>query len=174
MTSTKCSLDGFLAAPEVAPVLYVWCLSVSVCLSEQPWHLMTLHPLPALQNRGTCSTGLETGCKPGLLTQKYYFKLKICVNVKICHKTWLNYVIMQSHRFRDDKLKEQKKISMQAYCCFVRVIYTLVNQLWISCCINKQCYPLHKHLNLWFKANNILILKILLVARRWNKAIPLK
>ena len=41
----------------------VW--MVSVFLSVQPWH-----PLPTPQNRGTCSTGLETGCKPVLLLLK--------------------------------------------------------------------------------------------------------
>ena len=39
---------------------------VSLCLSVQPWRLRTLHPLPTPQNRKTCSSGLETGCKPVL------------------------------------------------------------------------------------------------------------
>ena len=53
-----------LMAPKALPVLSV-CLSV--CLSLQPWHQRTLHPIPTPQNRGTCSIGLETGCKPVLL-----------------------------------------------------------------------------------------------------------
>ena len=38
-----------------------------VCLSVQPWHIRTFYPLRTLQNRETCSTGLETACKPVLL-----------------------------------------------------------------------------------------------------------
>ena len=32
--------------------------------SAQPWYQRTLYPHSIPHNKGTCSTGLETGCKP--------------------------------------------------------------------------------------------------------------
>ena len=45
----------------------------SVCLSVQPWHHRGFEPSPNPQNKGTCSTGLETGCKPVLFGHKITF-----------------------------------------------------------------------------------------------------
>ena len=43
---------------------------VSVCPALTP---RTLYPLPTPQNRGTCSTGLETGYKPVLFNHNFDF-----------------------------------------------------------------------------------------------------
>ena len=53
----------------------------------------TVHPLPTLQNKGTCSTSLETGCKPVLfyIKSKSHFLLNLFGRVCNC-KTWSNFV----------------------------------------------------------------------------------
>ena len=43
---------------------------IKVCLSVQPWHLRTLTPNP--QNKGSCSTGLKTGCKTVLFLVQFF------------------------------------------------------------------------------------------------------
>ena len=94
--SHKFSLNWFLTVQEAPPVLYVWCMSVYVSLSAQPWHLWLLHPLPTPQNRGTCSTGLETGYTPVLLLMCQYYGKSKCQIMCLHAKRLLTYSFLNS------------------------------------------------------------------------------
>ena len=58
-----------LVITDVAPTCCQSCLSI--CLYAQPWHQRGFAPNSL--RKGTCSTGLETGCKPVLLIHKLAF-----------------------------------------------------------------------------------------------------
>ena len=47
------------------------------CLSAEPWHERDFAPSTHPPKLWTCSTGLETGCKPVLFLQDYYFHFQI-------------------------------------------------------------------------------------------------
>ena len=87
----KGSLIGFLTVQSSLSV----CLSVWLSVCHLYVWVTTFHTFPTPKNKGTCSTGLETGCKPVLLSLKTW--LSMTTNLRQWHL--MSFLCHQKHTF---------------------------------------------------------------------------